>query len=124
MSITESATNMPQEKLQELAEAGLKQHIRPITNHESSVTTALFALDHEIHKREEALELLKATFESTDKSSITTQDERIYRRELQRRNAQLGALIKDRAALMDQYGAELLGSSLMHPALADLYPSA
>ncbi len=124
MSNTESVAIMPHENLQELAEAGLKQHIRPIINHESSVTTALFALENEIHKREEALELLKATFESTDKTSITTQDERIYRRELQRRNAQLSALTKERAELMEQYGAELLGSSLMHPALADLYPSA
>ena len=105
----------------DLAEAGLKNHIRPICQANSGIACRLFDLDVECERKCRALAMLEATYKATPVADLGPQDARIFRRERERRVKQLNGMIEERSKLLIHYGHELIESPLRHPDLAEFY---
>lgn len=121
MVMTQSSLKSVEQLIIELAEAGLQNHIRPICDDTTGIDHRLFDLDVDCTRKSKALDMLKATYESTPLTELGPQDARIYRREHDRRVKQLNAMLEERAKLLVHYGHELVESPLRHPALKEHY---
>ena len=106
------------EALRALAVQALERRVRPILDHGTTVCRKLFELEDEIIQREEALNLLRESYDTTNEEHLSSRDRRIYDREFTRRQKQLDALTAKKDLMMVTYGEELLRSSYQHPELS------
>ncbi len=121
MSVTQAGRKSVEERIVELAEAGLKLHVRPISHDTSGIACRLFDLDTDCERKERALKMLEASYKGTPVSNLGPHDARIFRRERERRVKQLNAMLAERSKLVLHYGHELIESPLRHPELAEYY---
>ena len=105
----------------ELAEAGLRNHVRPISPEDSGIARRLFELDADCERRIRALDTLEAAYKATPVAELGPHDARTYRRERERRVKQLNAMLEERSRLLMHYGHELIDSPLRHPSLESYY---
>ncbi|MCA9321035.1 MAG: hypothetical protein KDB53_09885 [Planctomycetes bacterium] len=114
-------TEYAPDRLRDLALCALAHRVRPILDHESTVASTLFELEDQILQRSRALVLLEAAWETTGYEGVAPNDEKIFRRECQRRRAALHDLEEDKDRLLGHYANELLLARPQHPALRDLF---
>lgn len=121
MVATQASRKSVEDRIIELAEAGLKHHVRPISQDNSGIACRLFDLDADCERKERALAMLEATYKDTPVSNLGPNDARIFRRERERRVKLLNAMLVERSKLVLYYGHELIESPLRHPDLAQYY---
>jgi predicted phosphohydrolase len=126
MMTTETAPSR-NDRLRELAVAGLRIEAMPIMGGDATEHRRLFEIRHQISQIRHALTLLRESYDATAPERLSEDDGRIFEREIIRRQRQLVDLKRERDQLLLIYAEQLLQSAKIHPdlhALAERVPLA